>query len=92
MKKGIKLTLILSVAVLTSVTANAMFRGIGNAVGDVVSTSGRITTGALDMAKGTVGRATGVETESGLVRGPRRSRKYNRRMQDAPRAINKRGY
>lgn len=71
MKKLMQLTLVLSVALLTSAITHGMFRGIGNAVGEVMSTSGRATTGALDLAKGTVGRVTGVRTESGLVRGPR---------------------
>jgi len=85
MKKFMQLTLVLSLAVLTSATTHGIFRGIGNAVGDVLSTSGRATTGALDLAKGTVGRVTGVRTESGLITGPRgRGVGFVRRAQVMP--------
>lgn len=45
-----KLTLVLSVAALSCASAHGMFRGIGNAVGNVMSQSGRMATNTLDYA------------------------------------------
>ena len=65
-----KLTLVLSVAALSCASAHGMFRGIGNAVGNVMSQSGRMTTNTLDYATQAPGRLAGIQTSSGLVHRP----------------------
>ncbi len=63
MKTINKLTLIVSVAVLSCASAHGMFRSIGSAAGNVMSTTGRVTTGALGTAQRTASHLTGVQTE-----------------------------
>ncbi len=68
MKTIKKLTLVLSVAALSCASADGMFRGIGNAVGNVMSQSGRMTTNTLDYATKAPGRLAGIQ--NGIWRQP----------------------